>query len=50
VTVWQEWIPPAWHANACARGFAALDLLAHSLRNVATVPLSPELDLKVIRC
>ena len=50
VTVWQEWIPPAWHANACARGFAALELLAHSLRNVATVPLSPELDLKVIRC
>ncbi len=50
LTVWPEWIPPAWHANACARGFAALDLLAHPLRNVAMVPLSPELDLKVIRC
>ena len=22
---WREWIPSAWHANACARGFAVLE-------------------------
>ncbi len=47
---WQDWIPPSWHANACARGFAALDSLATVLNATATMPLSPELDLQVARC
>ena len=46
----QEWMPPAWHANASARGFAALDLLANPLQRAAKMPLSPELSLEVTRC
>lgn len=47
---WQDWLPPAWHANASARGFALLGLLANPARRVARMPLSPELDLEVSRC
>ena len=47
---WNEWIPSAWHANASARGFAALESLANPGCHVATMPLSPELDLAVTRC
>jgi hypothetical protein len=47
---WLPWIPSAWHANACARGFAALELLANRECCVATVPLSPELNLELRRC
>ena len=49
-TEWNDWIPQEWHANASARGFAALELLANPGRCAALLPLSPELDLKVIRC
>ncbi len=47
---WHSWIPPAWHANACARGLAALELLANPECRLATLPLSPELDLELKRC
>ena len=47
---WHEWIPSTWHANASARGFAALESLADPGWHVATMPLSPELDLAVTRC
>lgn len=44
---WPAWIPASWHANASARGFAALG----ACMNPAPVrlPFSPELDLEV-RC
>ena len=47
---WQEWVPPTWYANASARGFAALESLADPQCRAATMPLSPELDLQVLRC
>jgi hypothetical protein len=47
---WQDWVPPAWHANASARGFSALELLAYPDCHVATMPLSPEIDLELTRC
>lgn len=47
---WQSWIPSLWYANASARGFAALELLASSDCITASLPLSPELDLEVTRC
>ena len=47
---WPEWIPASWHANACARGFAALSTLADPASRVAMLPLSPELNLRVSRC
>jgi hypothetical protein len=47
---WQDWVPPAWHANASARGFSALELLACPDSRVATMPLSPEIDLELTRC
>ena len=50
VVVWQNWVPPAWHANASARGFAALELLVNPDSHVASMPLSHEIDLKLIRC
>lgn len=50
VVVWQDWVPPVWHANASARGFAALELLANPGSHVASMPLSPEMDLGLIRC
>ena len=46
---WHEWIPAAWHANACARGFAALESLANPTCTVVSLPLSPELDLALTR-
>ena len=46
---WPDWVPPTWHANASARGFALLDLLANAGRDVS-LPLSPELDIKVTPC
>lgn len=50
VAEWDHWIPREWHANASARGYAALELLANPGRRVALLPLSPELDLNVTRC
>ena len=50
VGAWPDWVPPVWHANASARGFAALESIAHSACSVALLPLSPELDLAVTRC
>ena len=47
---WPAWIPPSWHANASARGFAALTTLADADRPVGRLPLSPELSLRVMRC
>ena len=47
---WPEWIPCAWHANASARGFAALGLIADPTGQAVLLPLSPELDLEVTRC
>ena len=47
---WQDWIPPLWHANACARGFSALEMLAIPARQIACMPLSPELQLALTRC
>lgn len=48
--VWLDWIPALWHANACARGFAALETLANPESAIARLPLSPELDLQLARC
>ncbi len=48
--IWHEWIPSAWHANACARGLAALETLANTACTAVSLPLSPELDLAVTRC
>ena len=48
--VWQDWIPPVWHANASARGFAALESIANPGCLVTPLPLSPELDLALTRC
>ena len=47
---WPEWMPATWHANACARGFTVLATLADPACRVATLPLSPELNLRVLRC
>jgi hypothetical protein len=47
---WPEWMPATWHANASARGFALLAMLADPARRLATLPLSPELNLQVSRC
>ena len=47
---WQQWIPSVWHANASARGFAALESIADSGGRPALLPLSPELDLALTRC
>ena len=47
---WQNWVPTLWYANASARGFAALELLAGSDCVTASLPLSPELNLEVTRC
>jgi len=49
-SAWQDWVPPVWHANACARGLAALESLAGCGYHVASMPLSPELDLELTRC
>ncbi len=47
---WPEWIPPSWHANASARGFAALESLVNPACATVSLPLSPEIDLAVTRC
>ncbi len=47
---WPEWMPATWRANASARGFALLAMLAERARRLATLPLSPELNLQVSRC
>ena len=47
---WQDWAPPAWHANASACGFAALESLANPACTTFSLPLSPEIDLAVTRC
>ena len=48
--LWQDWVPPTWHANASARGFTVLESLADQGRRFVSMPLSPELDLEVTRC
>jgi hypothetical protein len=47
---WPDWMPATWHANASARGFTVLTTLADPACRVATLPLSPELNLRVSRC
>jgi len=51
---WPDWMPPIWHANASARGFAALatllDTPGEPAYGVARLPLSPELNLQIRRC
>jgi hypothetical protein len=47
---WPDWMPATWHANASARGFAALTTLADPASRITTLPLSPELNLRVSRC
>ena len=47
---WPTWLPPIWHANASARGFAALATLENPECGDATLPLSHELSLKICRC
>lgn len=50
-TSWPDWMPHAWHANACARGFAALaTLVANPTSSIATLPLAPDLNLQLSRC
>jgi hypothetical protein len=48
--IWHDWIRSAWHANASARGLAALETLANPACQTVSLPLSPELDLSVTRC
>ncbi len=47
---WAEWMPSSWHANASARGFAALATLAGGPGAAGTLPLSDDLALRVTRC
>lgn len=47
---WPDWMPATWHANASARGFTLLATLVDPAYRVATLPLSPELNLQVSRC
>jgi hypothetical protein len=47
---WPGWMPDRWRANASARGFAALATLSCDARQRATLPLSPELNVRVARC
>lgn len=47
---WPAWMPPSWHANAAARGFAALATLVGIAGAAGTVPLSDDLALRVTRC
>jgi hypothetical protein len=49
-TPWPDWMPATWHANASARGFAALTTLVEPATRLATLPLSPDLNLRVSRC
>jgi len=50
VAAWPDWMPATWHANASARGYAALTTLADPACSVTALPLSPELDLRVSLC
>ncbi len=47
---WPDWMPATWHANASARGFTVLTTLAEPACPVVSLPLSPELNLRVSRC
>ena len=47
---WPAWMPGSWHANASARGFAALTTLADPAYKSADLPFSPELNVRVTRC
>src|SRR5688572_3898568 len=47
---WPAWMPASWQANATARGFGLLELIADPARAVCSLPLSPELGLRVSRC
>jgi hypothetical protein len=46
---WPAWMPPAWHANASARGFAALATVAGGGARV-DLGLAPRLAVRVERC
>jgi len=50
VPAWPAWLPPAWHANAAARGFAVLSTLCNAPGATALAPLSPDLALRITRC
>lgn len=50
VPAWPAWMPPAWEANAAARGFALLATLAGPGVPTALAPLSPDLALRITRC
>lgn len=50
VSAWADWMPTSWHANASARGFAALELFADDRHSSAVLSLSPELGLALTRC
>jgi hypothetical protein len=47
---WPAWMPASWHANASARGFAALATLAGEPGASAELGLSPRLGVRVERC
>ncbi len=52
---WPHWMPASWHANASARGFAALAGLADGGYvaggyAIIGLPYSPELDVELARC
>ena len=47
---WQDWVPSAWHVNASARGFVALESIINPECRSALLPLSPELALELARC
>lgn len=49
-TPWPDWLPPIWHVNASARGFAALATLENPGCGIATLPLSHELSLNICLC
>ncbi len=44
---WPAWMPPAWQANASARGFAALGALARRDGMAVRLPYGDGLDLEV---
>lgn len=47
---WPSWLPPAWQANASARGFAVLAALARGTAECVDLPLSAGLNLRVAPC
>jgi hypothetical protein len=47
---WHPLVPPEWHANASARGLAALATLTGLPADPLALPLSAELDLRIAPC